>query len=602
MSLGPTLFSNLISAELSLGPAFGELMSSTWILGSLLCLALGWAGREHVLRRRARQQAERQHRLLSAQLEERQSESEQLARSLNDARLSQETLEGALEMSESATRAKHAFLANMSHEIRTPLNGVLGMSEVLLSGKLDPREQRDLLRAMQTSGQTLLYIIDDILSLSKLEAGRVELEHRTVDLWSLVEDLLESFARDAHEKKIALSANLAYAPRQVRIDSLRLRQVLANLVGNALKFTRRGEVMLLARRQGPDHLAFEVRDTGIGIAKDKQHELFQAFAQVDPSTPRQFGGTGLGLAICRRLVQLMDGDIKVQSEEGIGSAFYFNVSAETVPPGATDHPAPRLLGRHALVIDPSPWQRRNTAAMLVRQGLSVNAFGSGKEARSFDTDLLLVSRWAEDPGKVVRELGAGAACYLLSSIADPVGRRVAGELGFDGTLSLPAHRQRLLATLSPSPPGTEDSSEIGSHESEQLLSSRLPLRILVAEDNGVNQLVAEEILRVLGYRVEIAANGQEVLSRLGTADYDLIFMDMIMPELDGLETTRRIRSALPLARQPKIIALTAGVLAEQRDACREAGMDDFLSKPMQLDATRQAIERTVGSLVAEFTA
>lgn len=561
----------------------------------LLLLASGAAVHGLRLRRREAEAFRRERRDLKRDIAAAESRLERAESQRRETELSREMLERALDMSESSAKAKHQFLADMSHEIRTPLNGVLGMSEVLLSGNLDPQEQKDVVRAMQTSGQALLHLIDDILSLSKLEAGRVELEQQTVNLRSLVEDILESFARDAYEKNIALSASLAHAPETVRIDSLRLRQVLANLIGNALKFTEKGEVMVRARKLTGGGLGFEVRDTGIGIAKDKQAELFESFTQAEVSTTREFGGTGLGLAICRRLVELMDGTIQVQSEPGGGSAFYFHVDAEIVLDAPTEPVPSHMIGRHVVLVDPHLWQRRNLASILAGHGFVVEAFETGADAFGTVTDFLLVSRYAHDPARVVRDLGGGASCFLLASIADPVGREVAKELGFDGILSLPIHQTRLLATLEPLGRGVLQAPE--SEEAEQLALS-LPLRILVAEDNAVNQLVAEEILRVLGYRADIAENGHEVLARLETADYDLIFMDLIMPGLGGLETARRIRGSLPLSRQPRIVALTAGVMHEQRDACREAGMNDFLPKPMQIDATREVLERTMSHLLA----
>ncbi len=562
-------------------------MSTLWLLTCALFAALAFGLWQTLARARLRQQLARRASRVEDQSRKTRLRLARQEEELKELRIAKEMLERALDVSESSARAKHEFLANMSHEIRTPLNGVLGMSEVLLAGNLDPQEQRDIVRAMQTSGQALLHIIDDILALSKLEAGRVELEKRTIDLHSLVEDILESFARDAYTKNIALSASVTHAPHRVRIDSLRLRQILANLIGNALKFTQEGEVMVRARRLGAKRLAFEVRDTGIGIPKDKQNELFDAFTQADLSTSRNFGGTGLGLAISQRLVKLMDGSIRVESEPGGGSAFHFTVQVESEEEELT--PPSRIMGCQVILIDPSPWQRRNLASLLESQGMIVEAFESGAEAFGSSGDYLLVSRHAEDPGRVVRELGAGAACFLMASIADPVGRQSASDLGFDGILSLPVHKSRLLATLEPSPSGR--SAEPEFEEPNELLALHLPLRILVAEDNAVSQLVAEELLRVLGYRPDMAETGQEVLRRLETADYDVIFMDLVMPDMDGLETTRRIRSTLPPARQPKIVALTASVMSEQRDSCREAGMDEFLPKPMQLEATRQVLEQ-----------
>ncbi len=566
-------------------------MLTIWLLSGALLAALTFGLWQALARLKLRQELAKRSRRAQEEMRKIRSKLDGQDEELKELRIAKEMLERALDVSESSARAKHEFLANMSHEIRTPLNGVLGMSEVLLSGNLDPQEQRDIVRAMQTSGQSLLHIIDDILALSKLEAGRVELEKRTVDLHALVEDILESFARDAYAKNIALSASTTHAPHRVRIDSLRLRQILANLIGNALKFTQKGEVMVRARRLGNHGLAFEVRDTGIGIPKEKQEELFDAFTQADLSTSRQFGGTGLGLAICQRLVQLMDGSIRVESEPGGGSAFHFSVQVESDQEESV--PNSRVVGRQVVLIDPSPWQRRNLASLLESQGLIVEAFESGAEAFGSSGDFLLVSRHAEDPARVVRELGGGAACFLMASIADPVGRQNASDLGFDGILSLPVHKSRLMATLEqPLGGATEPVLE----EMDELLALRLPLRILVAEDNAVNQLVAEELLRVLGYRPDMADTGQEVLRRLETADYDVIFMDLVMPDMDGLETTRRIRSTLPPARQPKIVALTASVMSEQRDSCREAGMDEFLPKPMQLEATRHMLEQVARHL------
>lgn len=605
---------------------------------------------------------------LERQKEQHRRATADLRREVDERALTEQMLERALDASEDAVRAKHEFLANMSHEIRTPLNGVLGMVEILESSDPEARERRQIVRAMQTSGQSLLRIIDDILDLSKLEAGKVVLERREVDLHELVEDVLASFAREVEVKGLELSARLDEAPRRMLVDPVRLRQILVNLLGNAIKFTHRGEVAVRASALGSDRVRFTVRDTGIGIAPAKADTLFEAFGQADSSTTREYGGTGLGLTICRRLTGLMGGRLDFESVEGEGTSFELEIEARSLP---ETHPwlASCLAGQNLLLVEPAPWAREAQAGLFAGLGARVESYDSlagavraiggdrGTERNASSGSLTSLDPasktepvvfvassilWPSAPSgagstandraspstfeleaaeptaaaaAALGELGEDTAIYLLAPGSGSAARRRALALGLDGALTKPLRRATVLEILAPdalraleAPASTTENHNLGSarlstpdsplHDSSAVelpppLADSLPLEILVVEDNPVNQMVADEILRVLGYAPELATNGIEALDLVveRARPFDLVLMDMMMPLMDGLEATRRIRAALPAERQPRIVALTANVLAEQRRQCRDAGMDGFLAKPMRLDATRQLLQK-----------
>ncbi len=525
-------------------------------------------------------------------------------------------LQNALVEARAAVEAKASFLATMSHEIRTPMNGVLGIASLLRETAPLTREQSDYIETIRVSGDTLLALINDVLDYSKIDSSHLDLERVPFDLRLCLEETLETLAPRARQKQLDLAAQIDDAvPATILADAMRLRQVLTNLVGNALKFTERGEVVVevdaAPAAEGRTQLGFRVRDTGIGISPDQIGSLFKAFSQVDTSTTRVHGGTGLGLVISQRLVQLMGGTITIESSPGVGTTFAFTITVATGPALAQAAPAPppaELADRRVLIIDDNATNRHIFAAQLRKAGLKPTEAASAAEGldwlRSHPwpdliiTDMLMPQMDGLDFALAVRALEKLRAVprplpiLLISSGGyqpnDP--RNAAARLA--AAMSKPVRHQPLIdavaraCAIAPSA-RPAPAAQLATVADLQRLAAAHPCRILIAEDNPVNRKVALGMLARLGYTGTVAVNGLAAVEACRTAAYDLVFMDVQMPELDGLEATRRIRQ-LPGPR-PLIVAMTANAMEGDRAMCLAAGMDDYLAKPIRLEDLHRAV-------------
>lgn len=538
---------------------------------------------------------------LQTQSEELQAQSEELLIQSEDLMVVNEQLRTESKRADKANEAKSVFLATMSHEIRTPMNGIIGMSNLLTETVLT-EEQLEYAQIIRTSGDALLVIINDILDYSKIESGSVEIEYYDYDLHKGVEDVLDLFASKACQQNIDLIYDIDHnISKFIKTDGLRLRQVLINLVGNAIKFTEKGEIFVKVSAINTDSakqmLLFEIRDTGIGIAENKLALLFAAFYQLDSSTTRKYGGTGLGLAISESLVKLLGGSISVESAPSLHTTFRFTIATDISAKPVENKYAKLNISTSVLIVDDNQMALTTLSKWLNLTNTSGVMAHSGKEAlalinKGSTFDLIITDYF-------MPEMNATMFLHELRKINEFVPVVVSAFPGsgippdeiakFAAVLPKPIKQERFYKLIESF--RTEQKTPITEFKPNytEEFSTNFPLEILIVEDNLINQKLAFKILTKLGYQPGIANNGKEALEISGLHHFDLILMDVLMPEMDGLEATRYIRKNFNY--QPQIVAMTANAMPQDREACIDAGMNDYISKPFKIEDLLKVLQK-----------